>query len=51
MNGYIHGDPFDEGMLPVGNIHQIYYAQYGLKDGLTGMSLATTANLVDTANI
>ncbi|VUC31878.1 unnamed protein product [Clonostachys rosea] len=35
MEAYIHDDPFDSGMLPVGDIHKLYYAQYGRKDGLT----------------
>lgn len=51
MSAYTHGSPFDEGMLPVGNIHQMYYAQYGRKNGLPGKSLATSSNRLDTANI
>lgn len=34
MSGYTHSSPFDEGMLPVGNIHRMYYAQYGRENGL-----------------
>ncbi|CAG9994640.1 unnamed protein product [Clonostachys byssicola] len=34
MSGYTHGSPFDEGMLPVGSLHRMYYAQYGRENGL-----------------
>ncbi|KAJ5934894.1 hypothetical protein N7466_004441 [Penicillium verhagenii] len=33
MSGYMHSDPFDEGMLAVGTIHHIHYEQYGKPDG------------------
>ncbi|KAI1253672.1 hypothetical protein MGN70_004064 [Eutypa lata] len=32
--GYTHNGPFDSGYLPVGSIHQLFYEQYGRKDGL-----------------
>ncbi|SMR64307.1 unnamed protein product [Zymoseptoria tritici ST99CH_3D1] len=31
--GYEHEDAYDSGMLPVGSLHQIYFEQYGKKDG------------------
>jgi proline iminopeptidase len=31
--GYTPTTPFDSGFLPVGKIHQLYYEQYGRKDG------------------
>ena len=31
--GYTHNDPYDSGFLPVGDIHQIHYEQYGKTDG------------------
>lgn len=34
--GYAHKDAFDEGFLAVGSIHNIYYSQYGKKDGKPG---------------
>ncbi|KAF7715421.1 Prolyl aminopeptidase [Penicillium ucsense] len=33
MSDYEHSDPFDKGMVPVGSIHQLYYEQYGKRDG------------------
>jgi len=34
--GYAQSTPFDEGYLPVGDIHQLFYQQYGKKDGKPG---------------
>ncbi|KAK6840507.1 hypothetical protein PG995_016261 [Apiospora arundinis] len=31
--GYVHEDAFDEGFLQVDSIHNLYYAQYGARDG------------------
>ncbi|KAI1419123.1 Alpha/Beta hydrolase protein [Xylaria sp. FL1777] len=31
---YTHEAAFDSGHLKVGSIHEVYYAQYGKKDGL-----------------
>ncbi|WPH04585.1 proline iminopeptidase [Acrodontium crateriforme] len=31
--GYKHSEPFDSGFLAVDNIHNLYYEQYGKKDG------------------
>lgn len=36
VSGYSHDDAFDDGLLRVDSVHQIYYAQYGVKDGLPG---------------
>lgn len=33
MQGYRHEDAFDEGYLQVSDLHKIYYAQYGKRDG------------------
>lgn len=38
MIGYEHKGPFDLGFLPVDSIHQVYYEQYGPRDGLPGRS-------------
>jgi proline iminopeptidase len=38
MAGYEHEAPFDSGMLPVSSIHQLYYEQYGKKNGKPGTS-------------
>lgn len=32
-DGYTHDDAYDSGFLPVGDIHQIHYEQYGKQDG------------------
>lgn len=34
--GYIHDDAFDEGFLQVTELHQVYFYQYGKKDGKPG---------------
>lgn len=34
--GYVHEDAFDEGFLKVDSIHNLYYAQYGARDGKPG---------------
>jgi proline iminopeptidase len=33
---YTHEAAYDSGHLGVGSIHEIYYEQYGKKDGLPG---------------
>jgi hypothetical protein len=33
MVGYDHDNPFDEGYIQVSELHSVYYAQYGKKDG------------------
>ena len=35
-SGYLHGDAFDQGDLPVSDIHTVHYAQYGKPDGKPG---------------
>lgn len=34
--GYAHEDAWDSGWLRVDSIHEIYYEQYGKKDGKPG---------------
>lgn len=36
MSGYAPSTPFDEGYLPVDEIHKLFYQQYGKKDGKPG---------------
>jgi proline iminopeptidase len=35
--GYEHEDAWDEGWLRVDDVHEVYYQQYGKKDGKPGM--------------
>lgn len=48
--GYEHDDAWDVNWLRVDDTHELYYEQYGLKDGKAGMS-AATRSLVIFANI
>lgn len=34
--GHQHAAAFDIGHLPVGELHEVYYEQYGKKDGKPG---------------
>jgi hypothetical protein len=36
MTGYQHDDAWDQGHLRVDDIHEVYYEQYGKKDGKPG---------------
>ena len=47
--GYEHEDAWDADWLRVDETHEIYYEQYGLKDGKSGLykSVATTIPVVD----
>jgi hypothetical protein len=36
MDGYRHEDAFDEGYIQVSDLHRIYYAQYGNRNGKAG---------------
>ncbi|KAI6779261.1 uncharacterized protein J7T54_000991 [Emericellopsis cladophorae] len=38
-SGYVHEDAFDSGFLPVGDIHKVWYAQYGAPNGRPVMFL------------
>jgi proline iminopeptidase len=42
--GYAHVDPYDIGFLQVDGIHNIYFEQYGAKDGLPGRFSANSAS-------
>jgi hypothetical protein len=37
MPGYEHDAAFDNGMLPVSSLHQVYYEQYGEPNGKPGI--------------
>ena len=36
VKGHEHEDAWDEGWLRVDDVHEIYYQQYGKKDGKPG---------------
>ena len=36
VTGYHHDDAWDQGHLRVDDIHEVYYEQYGKKDGKSG---------------
>ena len=36
MEGHAHSKPFEEAYLDAGDIHKIYYCQYGKQDGKPG---------------
>lgn len=44
--GYTHGDPWDVNWLRVDPIHELYYQQYGKKDGKPGIYMLTPPVLV-----
>ena len=37
-SGYVHTEPFNSGVLPVGDIHRLHFEEYGNKDGKPGKS-------------
>jgi proline iminopeptidase len=38
-SGYEHSSAYDSGTLPVGDIHTLWYEQYGNKDGKPGKAI------------
>lgn len=44
--GYEHDDAWDVNWLRVDETHELYYEQYGLKDGKSGMSTFTGSPVI-----
>jgi hypothetical protein len=44
--GYEHDDAWDVNWLRVDETHEVYYEQYGLKDGKSGMCASSTPPII-----